>query len=139
MGRRLRQQRRGHGSSTYRSPSHRHVGEIKHPYVELKTGTVLDIMHAPGRNSPVAEVQFEDGKKDKIIAVEGLMVGQEISVDGSVSLKPGKVITIPAGVKHWHGAKKDSWFSHIAIEVPGEETSNEWLETVDDETYVGLE
>ena len=57
----------------------------------------------------------------------------------AVSLKPGKVITIPAGVKHWHGAKKDSWFSHIAIEVPGEETSNEWLETVDDETYVGLE
>lgn len=43
----------------------------------------------------------------------------------AVSLKPGSVITIPANVKHWHGAKKDSWFSHIAIEVPGENTSNE--------------
>ena len=53
----------------------------------------------------------------------------------AVSLKPGSVITIPANVKHWHGAKKDSWFSHIAIEVPGEETSNEWCEPVDDETY----
>lgn len=42
---------------TYTSPSHRHVGEIKHPYVERKTGTVMDIVHAPGRNSPVAEVQ----------------------------------------------------------------------------------
>ena len=49
------------------------------------------------------------------------------------------VITIPANVKHWHGAKKDSWFSHIAVEVPGEETSNEWLEAVDAETYNGLE
>ena len=57
----------------------------------------------------------------------------------AVSLTPGMVITIPANVKHWHGAKKDSWFSHIAVEVPGEETSNEWLEAVDAETYNGLE
>ena len=54
-------------------------------------------------------------------------------------LTPGTVITIPANVKHWHGAKKDSWFSHIAVEVPGEETSNEWLEAVSDEAYDGLE
>ena len=43
----------------------------------------------------------------------------------AVELKEGSVITIPPEVKHWHGAKKDSWFSHIALEVPGEETSNE--------------
>ena len=55
-----------------------------------------------------------------------------------VSLIPGTVITIPANVKHWHGAKKDCWFSHIAVEVPGEETSNEWLEAVSDEVYAGL-
>ena len=53
----------------------------------------------------------------------------------AVSLEPGTVITIPANVKHWHGAKKDSWFSHIAVEVPGEETSNEWCEPVSDEQY----
>lgn len=52
-----------------------------------------------------------------------------------VSLKPGMVITIPANVKHWHGAKKGCWFSHIAIEVPGENTSNEWCESVTDEVY----
>lgn len=52
-----------------------------------------------------------------------------------VSLAPGTVITIPANVKHWHGAKADSWFSHIAIEVPGENTSNEWCEHVTDEQY----
>ncbi len=52
-----------------------------------------------------------------------------------VELKPGMVITIPANVKHWHGAKKDYWFSHIAIEVPGTDISNEWLEEVSDEEY----
>lgn len=53
----------------------------------------------------------------------------------AVSLEPGIVITIPAEVKHWHGAKADSWFSHIAVEVPGEETRNEWCEPVDDRAY----
>ena len=56
----------------------------------------------------------------------------------AVSLVPGTVITIPAGVKHWHGAKADSWFSHIAVEVPGEETRSEWCEPVDDEAYSKL-
>lgn len=56
----------------------------------------------------------------------------------AVSLTPGTVITIPAEVKHWHGAKADSWFSHIAVEVPGEETSNQWCEPVDDEAYSKL-
>lgn len=53
----------------------------------------------------------------------------------AVSLEPGMVIVIPPEVKHWHGAKVDSWFSHIALSVPGTETSNEWLEAVDDQTY----
>ena len=56
----------------------------------------------------------------------------------AVSLTPGTVITIPANVKHWHGAKKDSWFSHIAIEVPGENTSAEWCEPVSDTLYGAL-
>lgn len=55
------------------------------------------------------------------------------------SLKPGDVVNIKPGIKHWHGAKKDSWFSHIAIEVPGEDTSNEWLEEVSDKDYDNLE
>lgn len=54
------------------------------------------------------------------------------------SLKAGDVVQIPANVKHWHGAKKDSWFSHIAMEVPGEGASTEWCEPVDDETYSRL-
>ena len=54
------------------------------------------------------------------------------------SLTPGAVVYIPAGVKHWHGAKKDSWFAHIAFDVPGEDASNEWLEPVTDEEYNSL-
>ena len=54
-------------------------------------------------------------------------------------LHPGDAVVIPAGVKHWHGAAKDSWFAHLAVEVPGEETSNEWLEPVDDEQYGKLD
>ena len=50
-------------------------------------------------------------------------------------LHPGDVVNIPAGVKHWHGAAPDSWFSHLAVEVPGENGSNEWLEPVTDEVY----
>ena len=53
----------------------------------------------------------------------------------AVSLEPGTVITIPAGVKHWHGAKADSWFSHIAVECPGENCSTEWCEPVSDNEY----
>ncbi len=56
----------------------------------------------------------------------------------AVSLVPGTVITIPPEVKHWHGAKKDSWFSHIAVEVPGDACTNEWLEPVSDEEYEKL-
>ena len=53
----------------------------------------------------------------------------------AVEILPGTVIHIPANVKHWHGAAADSWFAHLAIEVPGENTSNEWLEPVSDEAY----
>lgn len=54
------------------------------------------------------------------------------------ALNPGDVVVIPAGVKHWHGAAADSWFTHLAIEVPGEETHNEWLEAVTDDVYGSL-
>lgn len=57
----------------------------------------------------------------------------------AVEMNPGDCINIPAEVKHWHGAAPDSWFSHIAIEVPGEETSNEWCEPVTDEEYGKLQ
>lgn len=57
----------------------------------------------------------------------------------AVEILPGTVIHIPANIKHWHGAAVDSWFAHLAFEIPGENTSNEWLEPVTDEEYNKLE
>jgi len=54
------------------------------------------------------------------------------------ALAPGDVVNIQPGVKHWHGAQKDSWFSHLSIGVPGENASTEWLEPVTDEAYAKL-
>ena len=54
-------------------------------------------------------------------------------------LHPGDVVNIPTEVKHWHGAAKDSWFQHLAIEVPGEDTGTEWCEPVQSEEYERLE
>lgn len=56
----------------------------------------------------------------------------------AVEMNPGDCINIPASVKHWHGAAPDSWFSHLAIEVPGENSSNEWLEPVTDDEYKNI-
>ena len=95
----------------------------------------------------MANVTFEPGCRNNwhihhstngggqiLICVDGEGWYQEEGKE-PVSLKPGMVITIPANVKHWHGAKKDSWFSHIAVEVPGTDTSNEWCEKVTNEEY----
>ena len=54
------------------------------------------------------------------------------------ALGPGDVVNIPPEVKHWHGAAKDAWFQHLALEVPAEGTSNEWLEPVDEQAYQQL-
>ncbi|MFV0466532.1 MAG: cupin domain-containing protein [Lachnospiraceae bacterium] len=95
----------------------------------------------------LANITFEPGCKNNwhihhaasgggqiLICTAGEGWYQEEGKD-AVSLIPGMVITIPANVKHWHGAKKDSWFSHIAVEVPGENTSTEWCEKVSDTEY----
>lgn len=55
------------------------------------------------------------------------------------ALKAGDVVNIPAGVKHWHGAASDSWFAHLAVEVPGVETQTEWCEPVSDVQYAEAE
>ena len=70
-----------------------------------------------------------------LICIAGRGLCQEWGKD-AVEMLPGSVVNIRAGVKHWHGAAPDSWFSHLAVEVPGEEISNEWLEKVPDDDYL---
>ncbi|MBR1617197.1 cupin domain-containing protein [bacterium] len=72
-----------------------------------------------------------------LIAIGGRGYYQEWGKD-AIELKPGDVVNIPANTKHWHGAAPNSWFSHIAVEVDGVDTSNEWLEIVNDEQYSKL-
>ena len=107
-----------------------------------------DFMHG---EFPLFNVTFEPGCRNNwhvhhadkgggqvLICTAGEGWYQEEGKDAQ-ELLPGTVIIIPPNKRHWHGAKKDSWFSHIAIEVPGENTSNEWLEPVSDEDYGKLE
>lgn len=109
-------------------------------YLKMLTGTEL----------PVANVTFEPGcrnnwhihQADKnggqiLLCTQGRGWYQEWEKEAR-ELHPGDVVIIPAGVKHWHGAAQDSWFTHLAVEVPGENTSNQWLEAVSQEDYEGL-
>ncbi|MBO5556338.1 MAG: carboxymuconolactone decarboxylase family protein [Oscillospiraceae bacterium] len=99
---------------------------------------------------PVFNVTFEPGCRNNwhihhavsgggqmLICVGGRGWYQEWGKD-AVEMTPGTVVNIPANVKHWHGAAADSWFSHLAIEVSGENTSNEWLEPVSEGDYNSL-
>ena len=96
---------------------------------------------------PVFNVTFEPGCRNNwhihrassdggqlLICVGGRGWYQEWGKE-PVEMRPGTVVNIPANVKHWHGAAADSWFSHLAIEVAGEQASNEWLGPVSEEDY----
>ena len=78
--------------------------------------------------------QAKSGGGQMLICVGGRGYYQEWGKD-AIEMNPGDCINIPANVKHWHGAAPDSWFSHLAIEINGEDTKNEWLEAVSDEDY----
>lgn len=106
---------------------------------------------APGEGYlPIFNVTFEPrcrnnwhihhaskGGGQVLICVEGHGWYQEEGKPAR-ALKPGDIVEIPANVKHWHGATADSWFSHLAFDCPGEDTSNEWCEPVTDEAYDAL-
>lgn len=125
------------------------MGEPNTAFAQYFIGnSYLKPLNKPGESTVfLANVTFEPGCRNNwhihhstkgggqiLVCVEGEGWYQEEGKEAQ-SLKPGDVVTIPANVKHWHGAKKDSWFSHIAVEVPGEDTKNEWCEPVTDEEY----
>ena len=82
--------------------------------------------------------EAEEGGGQMLVCVAGRGWYQEAGKP-AVRMLPGDVIHIPAGVKHWHGAAADSWFAHLAFEIPGKNASNVWLEPVSDEEYAALE
>ena len=126
------------------------IGEPNTAYAQYFIGNSY-LAPVSSEQVPIANVTFEPRSRNnwhihKAIKGGGQML---IGVAGrgwyqeegkpAIEILPGTVIHIPANVKHWHGTAADSWFAHLAFEVPGEKTSNEWLEPVTDEEYDKLE
>ena len=95
---------------------------------------IFNVTFEPGCRNNRHIHHADKGGGQILVCVAGRGYYQEWGRE-AVEMKPGDCINIPAGVKHWHGAAPDSWFSHLAAEVPGENGSNEWMEPVDDEQY----
>ena len=95
---------------------------------------VYNVTFEPGCRNNWHIHHAKNGGGQIIICIAGRGYYQEEGKP-AIEMKPGDCINIPAEVKHWHGAASDSWFSHLAIEVPGEQTSTEWCEPVTDARY----
>ncbi len=122
------------------------IGEENSAFAQFFTGqSYLSMLTTSG--VPIGNVTFEPGCRNNwhihhaksgggqiLLCTAGRGYYQEWGKEAQ-ELHPGDVVVIPAGVKHWHGAAPDRWFSHLAVEVPGEDTRNEWLEAVNDEEY----
>ena len=98
---------------------------------------IFNVTFEPGCRNNWHIHHAKNGGGQILVCVAGRGYYQEEGKE-AIEMKPGDCINIPAEVKHWHGVAADSWFSHLAVEVPGEETSNEWCEPVSDEEYVKL-
>ena len=95
---------------------------------------IYNVTFEPGCRNNWHIHHAKSGGGQILVCVAGRGYYQEEGKD-AVELNPGDTVNIPTGVKHWHGAAPDSWFSHLAVEVPGEDGSAEWLEPVDDTVY----
>ena len=110
------------------------VGKSYLAPISMDQADIFNVTFEPGCRNNWHIHNASEGGGQILVCVAGRGYYQEWGKD-AVEMKPGDCINIPAGVKHWHGAASDSWFSHLAIEVPGKDGSNEWLESVTDEQY----
>lgn len=102
-----------------------------------QTEFMANVTFEPGCRNNWHTHHADKGGSQVLLCVEGKGWYQEWGKHAQ-ELHEGDIVTIPANVKHWHGAAKDSWFSHIAVEVPGTNAQTEWLEQVSDEEYAKL-
>lgn len=122
------------------------TGQTNDAYAKFFTGqSYLNMLSL--EQVVVGNVTFEPGcrnnwhihhKGGQILLVTGGRGYYQVWGEEARELKAGDVVNIPTEVKHWHGAAADSWFCHLAIEIPAEGASNEWLEAVSDEIYCKL-
>lgn len=113
------------------------VGESYLNMLSTKQVVIGNVTFEPGCRNNWHIHHAKSGGGQILLVTAGTGYYQEWGKE-PIQLHPGDVVNIPPEVKHWHGAAPDSWFSHLAIEVPGEETSNEWCEKVTDEEYSKL-
>lgn len=126
------------------------IGEPNTAYAKYFTGNsylapisteqipFFNVTFEPGCRNNWHIHKAEKGGGQMLVGVAGRGWYQEEG-KSAVEILPGTVIHIPANVKHWHGATEDSWFAHLAFEIPGEKTENVWLEPVNNEEYNKLE
>jgi len=100
--------------------------------------TIHNVTFEPGCRNNWHIHHADKGGGQMLVCVGGYGWYQEEGKP-ALALKPGDVVNIQPGVKHWHGARKNSWFSHLSLGVPGENASTEWLEPVTDEEYAALD
>lgn len=106
------------------------------PISESQVG-IFNVTFEPGCRNNWHIHHAESGGGQILICIAGNGYYQEWG-KAAVKMKPGDCVNIPVGVKHWHGAAQDEWFSHLAIEVPGIDCSNEWCEAVSEKEYSRL-
>lgn len=106
------------------------------PLTDVKKGEfpLFNVTFEPGCHNNWHIHHAKEGGGQILICTAGEGWYQEEGKE-PIELKEGSVIVIKPNVKHWHGAKKDSWFSHISLEVPGKEAGTEWLEPVSQQEY----
>ena len=110
------------------------VGQSYLAHLSTEQVGIYNVTFAPGCRNNWHIHHADKGGGQILLCVAGRGRYQEWNSE-PIPMTPGDTVHIPAGVKHWHGAAPDSWFSHLAVEVPGENGSTEWLEPVSDEAY----
>lgn len=113
------------------------VGQSYLAPISTKQVGIFNVTFEPSCRNNWHVHNSQKGGGQILIALAGRGYYQEWGKE-AVEIRAGDVVNIPSGVKHWHGAAKDSWFSHLAVEVPGENNSNEWLEPVSESDYAKL-
>ena len=123
------------------------IGEKNTAFADYFIGqSYLNMLTTAGVS--IGNVTFEPGcrnnwhihhKGGQILLVTGGQGWYQAWGQPARRLRPGDVVEIPPEVKHWHGAAKDSWFAHLAVEIPAEGASNQWLEPVADDDYNALQ
>ncbi len=107
-------------------------------YLNMLTTDGVKVMNVTFEPSCRNNWHIHHGGGQILMAISGRGYYQELGKEVQI-LNPGDIVQIPVGVKHWHGASRNSMFTHLAVEVPADNYETEWLEQISDEDYSNIE